>query len=72
MNNDILNNSSFNFKCPNCSTNISVKVKSVGSIITCPYCNKSIELQDDGFSKGINEANQILDKFGQDLKNMFK
>ncbi len=72
MNSDLFKNSSFSFKCPKCGTNINVKVKSVGSMITCPFCNQNIELQDDGFSNGINEANKLVDKFNQDLKNMFK
>ena len=72
MSSNFLKDASFDFKCPCCNGNIKVKVSSIGSIINCPYCNQSIELQDDSFTSGLNDANRMLDKFGKDLKNMFK
>lgn len=72
MSNDIFKNASFDFKCPSCNNNINVKVSSIGTMITCPHCNQAIELQDDGFSSSANEADKLVDKFGKDLKNMFK
>lgn len=70
--NNYFKNSSFDFECPKCHGNIRVKVARIGSSINCPHCNQGITLEDDGFSNGLNEANQLLDKFGKDLNNLFK
>lgn len=72
MSNNYFKNADIDFKCPNCNRNITIKVSKIGSTITCPHCNQSIQLEDDGFSNGLKDANKMLDKFGQDLNNMFK
>lgn len=65
---DFFKDATFDFKCPNCQSNIPVKVSSVGSTINCPHCNQAITLQDKGFSSGIQNANKSLDKFLKGLK----
>lgn len=66
------NNTSFNINCPKCNGQITVKTEQIGTHINCQYCGSQIELEDDGFSDELNSANQSIDKFMKDLKNMFK
>lgn len=67
-----ISNFNFNLTCPNCHGSFKVSSSQVGSTINCQFCHKTINLQDNGFSSGINQVNKSIDDFTKDLKNMFK
>ena len=67
-----IGNTNFEFTCPKCNNKITASVNNVGGIITCPNCSQTITLKDNGFSQGINQTNQSIDKFLKNLNKKFK
>lgn len=67
-----IGNANFDFTCPKCKNKITASVNNVGGNIACPYCSQAINLQDTGFSQGINEANKAIDNFVKNLNKKFK
>lgn len=43
-----------NYKCPVCSSNVTIKISDVGQTIRCPKCNLKINVKNDSeFDKNI-------------------
>lgn len=57
---NLVDDISFDFKCPTCNQNIQIKTSNIGNNINCPNCNQLIELQDDGLLKSIDDVNESL------------
>lgn len=65
---DVFQNATFDFACPSCNKVFEVSVNSVGNTVNCPHCKQVITFKDNGFSKGLNNANRQIDN----LTNKFK
>ncbi|MEG2848514.1 MAG: hypothetical protein RR904_07130 [Bacilli bacterium] len=62
-----------NYTCPECSHDITFKLSDVGSIIKCSNCNTEIEITtDEGYNESINEVNNSLSEFEDNLNNFGK
>lgn len=72
MSKNYINNFDIDLTCPNCHGSFKVSSNQVGSSVNCQFCHKTINLQDNGFSDGIKQANKSLDEFTKNLKKMFK
>ncbi len=72
MSKNYIGNFDIDFTCPNCHNSFKVSSSKIGSTINCNFCNKTIHLQDDGFSDGLNQVNKSIDDFTKNLKKMFK
>lgn len=58
-----LRNMHFKINCPNCNSEIKVKVKDVNVPFVCKSCGKTIHLQDKNFSQNVREAEKLISKF---------
>lgn len=56
-------------ECPECDTEILITAKDFGQTITCPNCGSLITIQDNGVENGLNQVENDLDSF---LDNLFK
>ena len=63
-----LKNAEFEIACPKCAGAVIVRVKDVGSSVTCPHCKKKIHLQDDNFFANTRKAEHAISKFAETLK----
>ncbi len=69
----LFGDSTVDFTCPKCKTEIPVKLKDAGKTIVCPKCNVEIELQkDENFDKSVNEVNDSLQDIENTLDNFGK
>ena len=67
-----INNFDIDLTCPKCKGSFKVSSTLVGTTVFCQHCSQAIELIDNGFSTGLNEANKKLNDLTKDLKKMFK
>jgi len=59
-------------KCPVCKKSITISSSDVGSTIKCKFCESDIFLKDSGFTNGVDEANKLMGKLDNSLKNLCK
>lgn len=62
-----IKNDTIDIECPNCNNQISCKLNQVGSTIICPNCNVQIDLEDDSFTKGLEEADKAINDLFRNL-----
>lgn len=58
-----LKNAALDFACPGCQQPITIHLSDIGTIITCPNCHKTIELEDDGIGKTLENVSKLIDNF---------
>ena len=59
--NNTVNNSSFDYTCPNCESTIRFSGSQFGSQIVCPNCKARITLDNSGFNNDINNLQKEFD-----------
>ena len=64
-----LKNAEFEIACPGCGGAVKLRIKDVGSSVTCPHCKRKIHLQDDGFSRNVRKADQAISKLAKAFKS---
>ena len=48
--------------CQKCGKKFKVSTKDVGKSVKCPHCRTITQLKDNGFTKGLQKANNALNK----------
>ncbi|MDD3395375.1 MAG: hypothetical protein PHG19_12155 [Anaerotignum sp.] len=64
---NFFDDTAFDIDCPECGKSIKISTDKVGGSVVCPHCKVTIELKDDGFTEGLDNANKAIDDF---LKNL--
>ena len=52
----------FEIPCQKCGKKFKVCTKDVGKSVKCPHCRTTTQLKDAGFTKGLQKANDTLNK----------
>lgn len=64
---NVIGNFDMDVECPACKKPFTISSKDVGKTVKCPHCKEKIKLKDNGFSDGLqtaeNEIGRMLDGF---------
>lgn len=59
---------SIDIDCPYCRKKITISRDKISGTVKCRYCRKTFETVDDGLSDAIDEAENMIDDF---IDNLF-
>lgn len=63
MSQNIIGDFDFDVECPNCEKEFSVNLSQVGCSVKCPHCGELIQLEDDGISETVEDAEDAINGF---------